>query len=245
MLFEPDSVLRQLPENLNPVQVMFCDGIRYAVDMADEAYWLTAEALLRYGDPASRSDRPRDLTTALIGAWSFIDSIHRLHRVLGQTPRLKNTPNLTVFKRKLEPVEEFRHGIQHLEGTLNKIDPAEPTMGYLSWFMAGEGQRHHLCTVVPGSTKSAGYQTVDPFNKELRAPIDLIELAAFERRISLTDLHDALVGFAPRFERAAADGLERAGTSAETRGSDFFVSVEIEFTTPPDEMEPKKPPGLN
>lgn len=233
MLVPSDSILRRLPENLNVRQVLFYDGIRYSLDMADEAYVMTRDSLLRYSE--IRPPDAADLTKALLGAWSFVDCVHRLHMLLRQTRGMKNTPQLKLFKAKLAEVEDFRHGVQHLDGTLQDLDPEQPAWGCLAWFVAGPEKRHLLCTAVPGSTKDMLVQTVDPFGKELRRPLDLIELDAFGKRISLTDLHDALIDFTPRFEKAISIAMDRPDVSAEKRGSDMFVAMEFEFTEPPTE----------
>lgn len=76
-----------------------------------------------------------------------------------------------------------------------------------------------------------GLTPVEPLGKQVRAPLDLIELDAFGQRISLTDLHDALVDFTPRLERAVEVGYQAHGEIAkQTLGSDLMVEFQVEFS---------------
>lgn len=105
MLVAQESPLRRIPAAALPLQQMFFDGIRYSIDMADEAFMQTKQSLLAYTRDAPGERDAGNLTRALLGAWAFVDCLHRLHNLLRQMRGLRNSPGLTVFRRKLEAVE--------------------------------------------------------------------------------------------------------------------------------------------
>jgi hypothetical protein len=143
---------------------------------------------------------------------------------------VKRTPELKAFLKRLEPFEDLRHSVQHLNGTIETWgDKGEPTWGSIAWIHVDELEpvfRFRSFVVVAGSVRKTTRPAVNPLGQQFEPTVDLIELTAFERTASLSAAFRSLGDFAVLFERAleAAFSAER-GISGETRAADLIVAV--------------------
>ena len=77
----------------------------------------------------------RQLTIAMLKAWSFVDVVHRIRELSSTLPGLSTrTPALLRFLKESRPAEDFRNYIQHLRGELMEPTPNTfPVWGAISW----------------------------------------------------------------------------------------------------------------
>jgi hypothetical protein len=206
---------------------MFLDGIRYSIDMADEAFGQVRSALLTISKDESAIGQ--QLPLALLGAWGVVDSVNRLRILLEGMRGIKRTAETKLFLSKLSKAKELRDAVQHLPGEIQQFaTEQEPTWGSLSWVVppAGPLASGTIFTAVPGSLRSLqGLPAVNPLGRAVERPIGCMELSAFGHTISLSEAHDALVLFVPAFERSIAKAFEG---EEERLGSDLLIAIEFE-----------------
>src|SRR4051812_16197459 len=75
VLIPEESPLRHPPAELSRRQVYILDGIRFAAEMAHIAYERLS-TLLQGVASSSHEPSTRDIATAMLDAWSIVDSAH-------------------------------------------------------------------------------------------------------------------------------------------------------------------------
>ncbi len=124
-MIREDSPLRHPPTDLSRRQVFILDGIRYAVDMAALAYERLAEHLQRVA-LLEREPVAREIATAMLDAWSIVDSAHRCRDLVTNMPGLSHSPWMRLLLERTEDVAELRDRVQHQLGEINGLVPEEP-----------------------------------------------------------------------------------------------------------------------
>lgn len=238
VIIDDNSPFRRLPQGLPRKQVLFFDGIRYSVEMVDLAYnRLRATAFEFSKNRDSEQAAPTLLfTSAMLDAWSIIDSTHRLRELLEKMPGFaKKNQNVDYrkFRESTSKVEDLRHAVQHLRGSINPlVEKNLPVWGVLSWWhfppFPGEdipiASRCHLAagTIFP--------QNYPPFilgEIEYTPPVDHFDLDAHGYRVSLTDVWTAVSRVTKMMEQAAETAFKNLPEGTPTAGADIFFALEL------------------
>jgi len=164
--------------------LLFCDGIRYSIEMARMAYTRLSDTLLTLSTYYLKPDLPGEempfLTlSATADAWSIVDCVNRLRNLLGRTPGLKQkSPQLQLFFRKTKDVDELRNSIQHLEGEIAGQYSQQKLFawGVLSWLVPKGPESCLVLQLCPGTFVEGIRPLVNPVGRLLRQPIDHITL---------------------------------------------------------------------
>jgi hypothetical protein len=121
--------------------VFYLDGLRYSFAMTELAanrITLTLKELTR----AWLAAEPTELlaTEALLDAWSIVDMCHRIRELVQQVPGLSSKkPEIQIFLRATESIEELRHYVQHFRKGISSIPSnCSPLWGSLSWVPESE-----------------------------------------------------------------------------------------------------------
>lgn len=226
-MLDADSPFRHLPTQLDVRQAMFCDGVRFAIEMLNCSYLRLESCLSRMaaGEPLE------DLTPmAFLDAWSVIDSANRLRVLLNTFPRLKKkTPPLQLVMRALQPAEALRNSVQHLPGDIEKHSGSDvPTWGVLHWTsaLAASPTVFKMCFLVPGAARTMHElpSMLSPVGREFHAPTDHVVLSAYGSEVDLSATYRSVVSFVPSIE----DSLRTAFQSLDEdrNGSDLLIVVE-------------------
>src|SRR5882724_4853706 len=117
MLINIDSPLRRLPIGLNREQTLCIDGVRVSAEIVDLAYSRLARNLELLSEPdCSQTARHELLVPAMQDAWTIVDAIHRIRKLLQRMPHVKkSSPPLQVFLRASVGIDRLRHIVQHLD----------------------------------------------------------------------------------------------------------------------------------
>lgn len=231
MLVPEDSPLRRLPSALNSRQRLYLDGIRYSLEMIDIAYERLREMLLRLTMLEDEMPPPPgEFATALLDAWSVVDSSLRLHNLLTQLPGFrKSQPETQLIIGKLAATEQLRHGVQHLDGELrDSINANRPAWGWLTWLAvpdpAARPSIFYRCLLLPGSITSE--MTSPPIRAaaDISPPVGTIRLHAYGHEVSLSDVYDGLGSYVPGF----ATGLEEAVGESPTGPADLLLRITMQ-----------------
>src|SRR5438270_4866665 len=102
MIIDNNSPFRRIPVQTNRKQMLFFDGIRYTVEMADLAHQRLRETLYEIAqNPTVPEPNPHDFASAVLDAWSIVDLVYRLRGLIEQAPGIKQkSPALLSFMKK-------------------------------------------------------------------------------------------------------------------------------------------------
>ncbi len=231
MIIETDSPLRRFPANSKNKQTLFFDGIRYSIEMTALAFSRLEKTLYDLAvSCTSSSPLPMDFTSAILDAWSIVDSVHRLRILLNKTPGLKKqSPGFQIFERNTASIKDLRNFIQHLDEEAQDLAGQNiPVWGVLSWFtmLDPESKSGFTCTIVAGTI----FQTMDgllvnPLGKEINIPIDLVTLTANNSVICLSDV----IRHVEKLTRSMEAGLNEQLKSMPPAQGDVMACATIEF----------------
>lgn len=241
MLVKDNSPLRRIPTILEREQVLFLHGIRYSISMADYAYVRLYETINRItknfiagqglGQRVSNDDA--EINTAMIDAWSIIDSIHRLRELLSGMPKLKqNAAELKLFQKNTENCVILRNTIQHLRHENKKLaQENHPVWGTITWLALESPQAEifRYFIIYAGSVYN-NFVTppFQPFAKPTAIPIDHISLNAYGTLISLTDYYENLEKLVMFLEALLMRNFrEQLGQNTSTDAADLILAVEF------------------
>jgi len=237
MIIGKDSPLNRLPSNLDRRQTLFFDGIRYSLEMADTAYERLVRTLLSLvpGDKSSQNRLDQTVTSAMLDAWSLIDSVHRLRVLLKRTPRLKQKlPWLAVFYKATEEVDELRNIAQHLDVEIpNFIINDSPIWGVFTWLVATKQTNDVVffsCLLVAGTLAKTEHRLINPAGLTMHAPVDRVTLTVNGHSVCLSTVMGQLPAVVSPIEKALAEqceGLPHAG-------ADLFMSLAFKGETKKD-----------
>lgn len=230
LLIPQDSPLRDPPADLDPVQKVACDGLRFAFDMTHVSYLrMVATLELISGSIRAQQRLVEEPTLALVDAWAVVDNLWRLHNLLRRFPGLKKTPDLEAHLRAIGKVEQLRHGIQHLHEKVKHVASGkDPLLGSLSWVWTPDEPMKggFLVAVAAGSAREGWTPLVNPGGRKVHRPIGLVTLSAFGCELELTDLVVRTVNLAK-----GLDASMRAETAGKTGGgSDLIMAATFVFT---------------
>lgn len=202
-MLSDDTVFRRLPAKLDHVELRFLDGIRFGIETADLSFRRLYELLVEVTErAASRSEIPAAIYPAAIAdAWAAIDSMHRLKELLERTPQLKkNTPEVALFARAAEELNELRNSFHHAREDFHRLSPRETAIwGVVSWCVPA-GEHITVLGLVPGTITEGNYPALNPLGKVVQPPVDLIAIKAFGQTAQLSRLHRNLRQLAAHLE---------------------------------------------
>src|SRR6266487_2598090 len=146
MLVHDDSPLRRLQVRLERKQLLFFDGIRHAIEIADLAYERLRDTL----SPITLNDQNAPFpklraTGAFLDSWVIIDAVDRLRGLLQLMPdeALANSANTRRFLEESNDVRSLRNVTDHLAQRADYVIANDSTaLGILSWVTFQPGNNH-------------------------------------------------------------------------------------------------------
>lgn len=193
-LISPDSPLSVLPRNLDPSQRLLLDAIRISAQCIDISHARLVENLEKCRPGADRG-KPFGIA-AMLDAWSVIDSLYRLRKLVQRMPRWRRkSPSKEIFLRKTTSAEELRNSIQHLDTEAESLlSSGRPPFGALTWISPceGSGERMYVQTFVPGQLEGANPGSLVTTPERAPTTTDQIELWASDHRANISDAYRAV-----------------------------------------------------
>ena len=124
MILKKDSVLRNIPTDLNRRQALFIEGIRFSIETADLAYLRLRDTLIVLGTRETADPDSPSTASAMLDAWSIIDSLHRLRGLMRNMPGIEKRdriPPIRAFFDSTTNVVKLRNTVQHLDNEIPKV----------------------------------------------------------------------------------------------------------------------------
>lgn len=190
-------------------KTLFYDGIFYSVKMARSAYHNLVEKLCTLADV--KVQEPTNLAEAAITeAWSTVDHLYRLRRLLEDTPELKQkAPQLQLFYRKTNQLKDLRDSIQHLDEHIMKyVSDKIPAWGRLSWVCPTGHRSYKACMIVSGDFNAGWNLMPSRMGEKMQSPIDFITITT-NNTVCLTHMIDALEQLMPWLNNQMNDYFNR------------------------------------
>jgi len=193
--------------------VLYLDGIRYSVSMAEVAVGRLRttldEVAVRH---AARQHAEEQIVSAFLDAWALIDMCHRA-RELSQKLS-KKLPGVQLFLRSTSHVERLRHYVQHFHTGIPTIPSCwTPLWGALSWVPTHETSTCY--TIFTGNlpdglqAPSIAYDTHDlRFASQIVLYVGADQADLPSIATQMCKLRDCLLGWIekhPKFTRADAN----------------------------------------
>lgn len=230
MIIDDNSPFRRVPAQTNRKQMLFYDGIRYSVEMADLAHTRLRETLYEIAQsPTAPEPYPHEFASAVLDAWSIVDLVHRLRGLIEQAPGVKQkSPPLLSFMKKTAEVERLRNSVQHLNQQIHKIAEFNiPVWGALSWVTLLDPERRSVwtCTLVAGTFFERTEPLINPLGKQFSPPVDLITLEASNCSVCLSDAMRSVEQVA----RSLEDHLREQFKDLPNMGRDALLCGQIGF----------------
>jgi hypothetical protein len=245
MLIPEDSPLRQPPRAFSRRQMLILDGIRYAAEMAHLAY----DRLYRnlQGTAASLNEpRAQDTASAMLDAWSIVDSAHRFRDLVENMPGLGNSTWKRLLRDRTEDVAELRDCVQHQLGEIDDlISHGGQFWGYLSWAEVRDGRHTGKWLMMTAGSDYVGDQWlfIGPAVLPFPVPPGRVRLNAFGRGVYLGRTVHALILAISEIGNEISNGTLRAiGEPAlERRGADVVYEgwMEVVVSTSPATESPQ------
>lgn len=236
MLIPEDSPLRLLPMDLSRRQILYFDGIRYAAEMINLSYNRLFAQLMEIG-ATDRDVTTLDIATAMLDAWSIVDSTNRFRDLVKQTPGLRNEPWQRILLANTSEVDDMRNGIQHIEGNIGDLAAnSRQVWGYLRWAQMNAGSHTGWWYVMtPGSVfRDDKFMVAGPVNLPRGVPPGAIRLMAFGKDVYLGKCMTAVATAVEAIVEEIKNGEVRLiGDSAhnERTGGDTIYGMAIEVAT--------------
>jgi hypothetical protein len=205
------AALRSLPTELSRRQILILDGIRYAAEIADIAYERLERTLQGIAaDYMVEIPPPRGIATALLDAWTIVDSAHRYGDLVHRTPGIPNAPWKRLLRDRIAAAGELRNAVQHQLEEVGRLEAEHGQIwGYLSWAECVDGvHTGNWYVASPGTIfRGAKWELVGAPNRMDGLPPGKIRLIAFQ--------HDLALGLVIR---AVAEATSEIAALLETRG---------------------------
>ena len=203
------AILRMHIMNKLAKKTLFYDGIFYSIKMARSAYNNLVSTLCKLTSP--QTQETKELAEAAITeAWSIVDHLYRLHRLLEDTPELhKRSLQYEIFYRKTKQLKDLRDSIQHLDGQIMEyVHFKIPAWGRLSWVSPTSHENYKACMIVSGDFNVGWNLMPSHMGEKMRAPIDFITLTA-KNSVCLTHMIDAMEQLMPWLNSQMNDYFNR------------------------------------
>jgi hypothetical protein len=205
---------------------MYCDGVRYAIEMLDRSYLRLVAEL----EATASTETTDECPAIFLDAWSVVDSANRLRVLTSSFPNMKkNAPALRLLHGRLSQAEALRNSIQHLPGDIQEYaDRGTPTWGVLHWTRLDSDPNARQFMLVPGGTRSMkGLGPIlSPAGRPFAYNPDHVTLTAFDAKADLSAIHRAVARYVPSLEVALVNAFKGQD---ERSGSDLLLTMQLRF----------------
>ena len=169
----------------------------------------------------------------------MVDSANRLRLLIENMPGLsKRNPNFQVQFRKLAIVEELRNPIQHLNTEINNSAThsiVEPVWGSLSWgrIISKDHFLARVYVLLPGSIEShSKFPIKNILGQTFTDTVDLIELSAYGKTISLSDTYKAILNLSKILEHSLEKAFSDKEQFSERLSADLLIILDVKAQLP-------------
>ena len=227
------KVFRNIPTDLNRRQALFIEGIRFSIETADLAYLRLRDTLIVLGTRETADPDSPSTASAMLDAWSIIDSLHRLRGLMRNMPGIEKRdriPPIRAFFDSTTNVVKLRNTVQHLDNEIPKVlgDNDWAVLGSLSWGVIDpEKSQVTSCILLPGMSVGSR-PLLNPLNRDIwHLPVDSISIERSGVSVALSDAMRRVEGLADTMERMLAETHANQIASLKRHGADVTIRLYI------------------
>jgi molybdopterin converting factor small subunit len=236
VLIPDDSPLRRLRDDFSREQALIFDGIRYAAEMVDIAYWRLFDLLQEMSSLPESELTTRQIGTAMLDVWSIVDCVNRLRDLLdAKTIGVPKDTWWHLFKHRTVDINNLRNDIQHqIESRRlqSLVVNARQIWGFLSWAeIRNEKYTGDWHIMSPGAVyRNDKWVYAGPALPSAPLPFGRIRLQAYGRDLYLGNIIKAVHDVVAELTEALQKGSVRAiGSPAVGRnGGDIIYASRLE-----------------
>jgi len=248
-MIKDDSIFRHLPSGVKEEQLLFFDAMRHAAEIADLSYQRLRGTLTRIALAEVSVDSPilptREISTAYLDAWAFVDAVDRFRALWKFAPGADHsaTPVQESFFEKTRDIRAVRNFPDHLHKLMHVVDKGKGSaLGQLSWFTVPDPEYGYACTLVPGHVRNVEHKVHLPLGEELELPTDHIHLRIATLDANLSRAYRLLAECVARLDKSLSTAFEQQGLLESRTGTDVLIKLTLRWDKPTDEGQAASPP---
>jgi hypothetical protein len=217
--------------------MLFFDGMRVAMEMADLSYGRLAASLreLALNEQLTEASEGAAKIAATNDAWNFIDSVNRLRVLADRCPGLQKGSTLYKrFSHAIAGIKDLRNFAQHLNTGVSELALVDlPVWGTLNWITVVDASTNLVrwSTIVLGSLFASSHPVVSLAGRTSFRELEAITLRAGGHSVVLSDIPHAM----ELLLRSVEEGLRQTTVGAHTLRSDFLVKADVRLGVPESE----------
>jgi hypothetical protein len=246
LIVSPDSPLRRIPSLVSRRQALFIEGIRYSIDMAELAWERLCNTLLSVTQMDRSDPEDQSHTSAMLDAWSIVDSLNRLRRLLEYMPGVKGkrkSPSYRLFMEATDQVPALRNTMQHLDTAIQDVQDNFnwAVWGSLAWAVVRPESNEILtCIFMPGIPVGQR-PAVNPGGRAFwHVPIDLITIERSGVSVCLSDAMRRVVVVAASIDKSLSEAFAREIPEADQRKTHAAdLTIKLVMKVLPDRILPE------
>ena len=184
--------MKKESSKLSRKAALFLDALNYSFQMVNfQKKEIDRLLEILEHTEAIEGEYETDAIQLTLNLWGLIDSGHRIREIVQQLPGLKKRgPEIQLFIRNTESVEDLRHYIQHLRNGIHTLpESSSPLWGVISW--VSQNKPDTCFTILTGSAPDINIHSCayDTWNKEFGEKLILsvnnytVEIADLVKRI--------------------------------------------------------------
>lgn len=246
-LLAQSSPLRRLPDGLDPIDRVYFDAVRLAIEMIDSGYNRLTQLMVSISNLPPRTPAPPHAhAEALADAWLIIDTVNRLRNILRSRPELLELIPVRTFVDATQQVKGIRDFVQHLEddkrGRIRELARlGKPVWGWVSWISHIPGSTSFfLHQLMPGTLHKGVSAGIGQVWRAINSPIDHVTFDGFAlpergqgdellpRRFDVSGTINLLADLTNELERARSPFF----SDADAAGADSLIVMKLRRTNP-------------
>ena len=222
--------------------------------MADLAHRRLGETLPLLSRMENPDGESQSNVSAMLDAWSIVDSLHRLRGLLKHMPGIEKRnriPPIRAFFDTTEKITELRNTVQHLDNTIPGVidDQNWAVLGSLSWGIVDPQKSQIISSCFMPGMPLGSRPLINPANRpRWYLPVDGITVERSGISVCLSDAMRRVEALAAALEKMLADSFAQQLPEQGHHAADVTVSLVIQIgpeNVVPEgapEPEPQLPP---
>lgn len=212
-----DSPLKKLPENIEPKEALFIDGLNHAAEIVMLAFPRLLKSLASVTLEVEAS--PALITSCYLDAWTCVDAIDRFRLLIHQYPKsglVIRSHEIDDFIAKTQSVRKIRNVADHLNAQIDLLASRKKSaMGELAWIQRDAidlQERFYTWYIKPGYTgKSVQFQLLIPKDGQtIDIPIGMVHLYAGASEANLSAAYADLLKIVLHLENSLAAHFKKS-----------------------------------
>ncbi len=234
MIIGKASVLRRIPTALARHQALFIEGIRFSIQMTDLAHRRLQTTLPLLTKMEDCDEEIPSTVSAMLDAWSMVDSLHRLRGLLNKMPGIEKrnrVPAIRAFFNATDRITELRNTVQHLDTTIPDIvdDKNWAVLGSLSWGLVDPAKNQITSSSFLPGLPLGSRPLINPANRLMwHVPVDAITIERSGVSVCLSDAMRTVESLTKALEKMLSDSFAQQLPDQSHHGADLTVSLVIQ-----------------